>query len=332
MALLVVGLPALLLLLLARPDFWSKDSLGLGGDLDLSQIPEAQLLSRIHTVSREQEQVPARLIQLLGDSRPHVAEAARQAISRQLDHWRMLPRNTSADRVFRLARLLADTTPQMPATGRRHAAELAVRLLCWPLPDQVASSPLIDDCEQVLAAAGPPLAAAEENPVGTAENPVGRAESAAGVPATLGEPRLDDSLRQPASSDALQPSLDLPQEVRRWPSLPFRPLDGRVEQPSLVAGSRTADFPVAVSGLAEMPEKEMRDENLREEAMPQSEMPEVEVTAAAGSRAAGVSPRQSPQRGTDLEAGASPDQAELPSPPNGTLPPRRRSTVPELRR
>lgn len=237
LALLVIALPALMLLLLSQPDLWRKKTWDMGGEAELSQLPEAQLISQIHALTPETV-VPQPLIALLGDPRPAVADAARLAISDHFDHWRMLPAKDSARRVAEFARRLADMTPAMPENGRRQAAELAVQLVCWPLPEGTESSALLDHCERVLAAGGGAAhAAASEPPVDG-----GGAEA---------QPIAGDLPRRDMRPDPLQPIGDLPREVRRWPSLPFRPLSDDFERPRGRSGTTLPEVFLPASGWEE---------------------------------------------------------------------------------
>lgn len=185
--LLVIGLPTLLLLAMSLPVFERSPASARTWPTEFAQLSETAAVDRIRQLSQNPDDSLTPLVPLLGDVRPTVAEAARQALSERLNQWHMLTESESTRRVANLARALAQSTPRLNTPGRRCAAELAVRLVCWPVDRHHARwSEILDDCENVLAAA--------------------------------------PSRTRPKPSRAALTSL--PAEVLRWPSLPVREVAG----------------------------------------------------------------------------------------------------------
>lgn len=102
------------------------------------------------------------LVEALGSNREAVAWAARRVIFAELDRCKQLPIHERTARLAVLAQALAGRVEQFGPPARGCAAEIAARILLWPLDSETTSSQeLIAACETILRAkqAPPPAVA-----------------------------------------------------------------------------------------------------------------------------------------------------------------------------
>ena len=103
------------------------------------------------------------LVAALDDPRQTVARRARAALDRMVGRWQRFKPEVAANHVAALARELAAHTDTFSPAARRAAAEVALRLLRWPMAGQkIDREQLIADCETVLRASA--IGAAEPPP------------------------------------------------------------------------------------------------------------------------------------------------------------------------
>ncbi|HND53499.1 MAG TPA: hypothetical protein PLV92_13915, partial [Pirellulaceae bacterium] len=146
---------------------WARDS---GFDpnearLSLKMASDEQLTELLpRLVSRDDAAQIEFLAGLIGDERPALRLAARETLASRFERWGTLPPQQATPLVAQLARQLAAMGDSLPDDSRPYAADLATRLMLWPVP---ADSPLDDqivaDCQQALRAIGPTDAKSAES-------------------------------------------------------------------------------------------------------------------------------------------------------------------------
>jgi hypothetical protein len=93
------------------------------------------------------------LVEALGSERESVAQAGKRALWEQLDRWQMLGPSASSPNLAALADALAEQVERFGPTARNDAADLATRVLLWPLDPRAVDRPqVIASCEKVLQA------------------------------------------------------------------------------------------------------------------------------------------------------------------------------------
>jgi len=170
------------------------------------------------------------LVEALGSERESVALAGKGVLLDQFDRWRTLPPRTRSARLAALAAALADNVEGFRATARGDAAELASRILSWPLdPAAVDCGRVISSCENVLRATGV---------VGSLT-----AETAAPVQPLPENERADETRRRPLGSESPLPDDISPAELSRFPGggLPIRSVPPAELQPPRPEIPRVAD-------------------------------------------------------------------------------------------
>jgi hypothetical protein len=132
------------------------------------------------------------LVEALGSERESIARAGKQALSEQLERWQMLSPSAASSRLAILADALAERVERFGPPARHDAANLATRILLWPLDSRAADARrVIASCEKVFQATSVPggvlledgLAGRRHQPVGPADADPGRHQ-----PATADDP------------------------------------------------------------------------------------------------------------------------------------------------
>ena len=147
----VLAMTASLLALVAVPGLRPRDHLVAGWRRELQALPDELLLPRLRQIASLGDDGVAILVETLGSERESVAAAARTTLEDQMIRWQMLRSQQSSPKVAELARRLAQQVGQFGPAGRRFAADLATRILAWPVDRQaIDSTRLVADCEAVL--------------------------------------------------------------------------------------------------------------------------------------------------------------------------------------
>jgi len=95
------------------------------------------------------------LVEALGSERESVALAGKRILLQQIDRWRTFPPSARSARLAILADALHARVGKFGVTARADAAELAKRVLSWPLdPKAVDRRRVISACEKVLRTTG----------------------------------------------------------------------------------------------------------------------------------------------------------------------------------
>lgn len=153
----------------------------------LGRTDDALVLTRLRELAHHSDAHAPALLALLDDDRPAVARAARRLLHEKIDAWRALPARQSSPKVDRLARSLAAQAEGFGPAGRRAAAEIAERILLWPLDeDRVDAPQVIAHCETIIRGG---LADPPEGLMATVEAESLRHGASAGLPLRLAAPR-----------------------------------------------------------------------------------------------------------------------------------------------
>lgn len=119
----------------------------------LDTVPDEQAAILLSQVAELGEPGIPVLVEALGSERESVARAGKHALLDQLDRWRILRARASSPKLAVLAEALADRVGQFGPTARHDAADLATRILLWPLDSRVVDrSRVIGCCEKVFQA------------------------------------------------------------------------------------------------------------------------------------------------------------------------------------
>ncbi|MDP6443666.1 MAG: hypothetical protein QF805_07710, partial [Pirellulaceae bacterium] len=184
----------------------------------------------------------------LGHPRDPVALAARQAIRRRVQSWRLIQPQDISRQVAALAHHLAEVSPTLGGNGRAFTAELADDLLKFGLDrEAVDVAQVLSDCERVIASGrdGQPISrtAHRANPLQlyrqlTADEPIG-SEPVIQIDPAIGG--AAEPIELPAAPESIGPPG--PAEPRVLPP-------GRFAPDSPAPLSMTTSPPAASSGAA----------------------------------------------------------------------------------
>lgn len=135
------------------PGYRPQDLLARYWVAGFEQLPDAEVLPRLRQIARlGEDQIPAVTGALASRRRAH-SIAARTVISEQLANWKLLSARQSTPYVHRLAVELARVVPELSDRNREFAAEVAQRLLDWPIQqDGGATVEMFVCCERILRA------------------------------------------------------------------------------------------------------------------------------------------------------------------------------------
>ncbi|MFO7903736.1 MAG: hypothetical protein ACQESR_09225 [Planctomycetota bacterium] len=196
LALPVVSLMAFAMLTPFRPSGMMASHMGK----QLSVIPDRLVEKHVQQIAKLDLSGTRVLVEALDHQRDVVSSSAANALHSQLDRWERLSPSESGRRVSRLARMLAARVDQFEAASRNVAADLALRILHWPVRSQaVSKADLIADCERLLrkASSREPSQmedpAASEPPSGAtvpASHAVSSTQASAGIVDPLADARL----------------------------------------------------------------------------------------------------------------------------------------------
>ena len=96
------------------------------------------------------------LVEAFGSRRESVARAGKQILIEEVSRWELLSSPEASRRLAILAESLADRIDQFGPTARSDAAELATRILLWPLDDKsVDRGRVAQWCDRILRVSAP---------------------------------------------------------------------------------------------------------------------------------------------------------------------------------
>jgi len=135
------------------PGYRPQDLLARYWVAGLEQLPDAEVLPRLRQIARlGEDQMPV-VTKSLASRRRAQSIAARTVISEQLASWKLLSARQSTPYVHRLAVELARVVPELSVRNREFAAEVAQRLLDWPIQQEGgATVEMFVCCERILRA------------------------------------------------------------------------------------------------------------------------------------------------------------------------------------
>jgi hypothetical protein len=205
-------------------------------EAEISQFPPTELLPRMRELVKLDSTRWRVLVRSLASPRPAESAAARTVLREQVTQWKLLSHAESSRRVSELAESLAEIFDQADARNREFAAEMAGRILDWPVEQSpLATARMLRSCELILRQvrvgrkvqwAGTPSRLRGRDPLGN-DNAADSTEPAADV--------LD-------AADAAPPSLDSSQ-IPEVPVTQVSPIDdsaisNRVPRLAATSGSR----------------------------------------------------------------------------------------------
>jgi hypothetical protein len=119
----------------------------------LDTVPDDQARVLLRQVAELGEPGIPVLVEALGSQRESVAREGKQALLEQLDRWQILRARASSPKLAVLADALAERVDRFGPTARNDAADLAARILLWPLDSRtVDRQRVIASCEKVFQA------------------------------------------------------------------------------------------------------------------------------------------------------------------------------------
>jgi hypothetical protein len=117
----------------------------------LETASDAQVPAIVRKLCRLGDEGLQCLVAALGSPRPVVAVQARQVLRAELDRWELLDSRQASPKLLALAEALAGNVEHLDDDGRNAAADVALRILLWPLPEgQVDRTRLVTACDRVL--------------------------------------------------------------------------------------------------------------------------------------------------------------------------------------
>ena len=123
----------------------------------LNTVPDGRADVLLREVAELGEPGIPVLVEALGSERESVARAGKRTLSEQLERWQMLPAQASSPKLAVLADALAEQVERFGPTARDDAADLAARILLWPLDSRaVDRRRVIASCEKVFEATAVP--------------------------------------------------------------------------------------------------------------------------------------------------------------------------------
>lgn len=148
---MVIGVPALV------PLLWvTYETLMVSHWMaQLTEADEARVPMVLgHLAAMGDRGIPA-LVEAMGSDRETVARAARRCLSDRLARWELLAPQEASRKLAILAEALADQVGGFPLPARRDAAELAARILRWPLHARAFDQTrVVAACDRVIRTTG----------------------------------------------------------------------------------------------------------------------------------------------------------------------------------
>ena len=122
----------------------------------LSQADDGQVPVLLASVAELGEPGIPVLVEAFGSQRECVARAGKQILIEEVSRWELLPSPEASRRLAVLAESLAEGIDQFGPTARIDAAELATRILLWPLDDKSVDRGRVTQwCDRVLRVSSP---------------------------------------------------------------------------------------------------------------------------------------------------------------------------------
>jgi len=150
-AAMVIGVPALV------PVLWATyETLMVSHWMaQLTEADDARVPMLLgHLAAMGDRGIPA-LVEAMGSDRETVARAARRCLSDRLARWELLDPQEASRKLAILAEALADQVEGFPLPARRDAAELAARILRWPLHARAFDQTrVVAACDRVIRTTG----------------------------------------------------------------------------------------------------------------------------------------------------------------------------------
>jgi HEAT repeat protein len=122
----------------------------------LNQVPDDRLPVLLDGVAELGEPGIPVLVEAFGSQRESVAREGKQRLLEEVSRWELLSSPEASRRLAILAESLADQIDQFGPTAKSDAAELATRILLWPLDDKsVDRGRVAQWCDRILRVSAP---------------------------------------------------------------------------------------------------------------------------------------------------------------------------------
>jgi len=132
----------------------------------LADVADERVADQLRKIAGLGEAGVPVLVEAIGSDRQSVSQAARLVLRDRIDEWQLQTASSSSGKIALLARQLARYVGQFSPAARREAADLATRILLWPVDGNVVDrGRLVSDCETVLRAAAADRPGKSETPV-----------------------------------------------------------------------------------------------------------------------------------------------------------------------
>ena len=122
----------------------------------LNQVSDDRVSVLLASVAKLGEPGIPVLVEAFGSQRESVARAGKQILTEEVSRWELLSSPEASRRLAILAESLADRIDQFGPTAKSDAAELATRILLWPLDDKsVDRGRVAQWCDRILRVSAP---------------------------------------------------------------------------------------------------------------------------------------------------------------------------------
>ncbi|HEV3416613.1 MAG TPA: HEAT repeat domain-containing protein [Pirellulales bacterium] len=119
----------------------------------LDELPDDQIEPQVRRIAELGDAGVHVLTAMLESPRDAIRGAARAILIEEVGRWELLPAEAATDKLIPLSHSLVESSAHFDAPNRRFAADMALRIIQWPLEgaDDARRSALVADCETVLA-------------------------------------------------------------------------------------------------------------------------------------------------------------------------------------
>jgi hypothetical protein len=150
--LIAAGMFALIVGLRGHLGYWMAEN----WRAELDQVSDDRVPVLLAGVAELGEPGIPVLVEAFGSERECVARAGKQILIEEISRWELLASPEASRRLATLAEALADQIDQFGPTAKSDAAELATRILLWPLDEKsVDRGRVTQCCDRILRVSAP---------------------------------------------------------------------------------------------------------------------------------------------------------------------------------
>ncbi|HEV2968348.1 MAG TPA: HEAT repeat domain-containing protein [Pirellulales bacterium] len=124
----------------------------------LAELPDDQIEPQLRQIAELGDAGVHVLTAMLESPREAIRGAARATLIEEVGRWELLPAEGAMEKLTVLAHSLVESSARFDSSNRRFAADMALRMIQWPLQagDDARRNALLADCEAVLALCASP--------------------------------------------------------------------------------------------------------------------------------------------------------------------------------